>query len=133
MVGTVTSKGSAAARGGRFELRGPGGPQGLSLRAAPRPQGFPYSLTAHTSVRGDCLEPMVFWGKLSASPRESPRAPGENGKLALHFRAGDQDFVRVRLGSGLKQGGGRLREWVLASGGATQLLSLCGPMNCSLC
>ncbi|XP_052019510.1 U6 snRNA-associated Sm-like protein LSm2 isoform X2 [Apodemus sylvaticus] len=38
---------------------------------------------------------MVFWGKLSASPRESPRAPGENGKLALHFRAGDQDFVRL--------------------------------------
>lgn len=42
---------------------------------------------------------MVFWGKLPANPRESPRAPGENGKLALHFRAGDEDFVRVRLGS----------------------------------
>ncbi|XP_028639118.1 U6 snRNA-associated Sm-like protein LSm2 isoform X1 [Grammomys surdaster] len=38
---------------------------------------------------------MVFWGKLPASPRESPRAAGENGKLALHFRAGDQDFVRL--------------------------------------
>ncbi|EDL83479.1 rCG38360, isoform CRA_e [Rattus norvegicus] len=38
---------------------------------------------------------MVFLGKLPASPRESPRAPGENGKLVLHFRAGDQDFVRL--------------------------------------
>ncbi|XP_031203468.1 U6 snRNA-associated Sm-like protein LSm2 isoform X1 [Mastomys coucha] len=38
---------------------------------------------------------MVFWGKLSASPRGSPRAPVENGKLALHFRAADQDFVRL--------------------------------------
>ncbi|XP_034380256.1 U6 snRNA-associated Sm-like protein LSm2 isoform X1 [Arvicanthis niloticus] len=38
---------------------------------------------------------MVFWAKLPANPRESPRAPGENGKLALHFRAGDEDFVRL--------------------------------------
>nr|AAG31430.1 snRNP core protein SMX5a [Mus musculus] len=44
---------------------------------------------------------MVFWGKPLASPRESPRAPGENGKRALHFCAVDEDFVRVRLGSGL--------------------------------
>ncbi|EDL26703.1 U6 snRNA-associated Sm-like protein LSm2 isoform 1 [Mus musculus] len=38
---------------------------------------------------------MVFWGKPLASPRESPRAPGENGKRALHFCAVDEDFVRL--------------------------------------
>ncbi|XP_021511511.1 U6 snRNA-associated Sm-like protein LSm2 isoform X1 [Meriones unguiculatus] len=38
---------------------------------------------------------MVFWGKLAASPRESPRAPRENGKLVSRFRAGDQEFLRL--------------------------------------
>ncbi|XP_075835558.1 U6 snRNA-associated Sm-like protein LSm2 isoform X2 [Microtus pennsylvanicus] len=35
---------------------------------------------------------MLFWGELPANPRESPLAPREHGKLALHFPAGDRDF-----------------------------------------
>ena len=34
-------------------------------------------------------------GKVFSKSEESPRLPGENGKLALHFHAGDQDFLRL--------------------------------------
>ncbi|XP_021073586.1 U6 snRNA-associated Sm-like protein LSm2 isoform X1 [Mus pahari] len=37
---------------------------------------------------------MVFWGE-PPSPGESSRAPAGQGTRALHFRAGDADFVRL--------------------------------------
>ncbi|XP_041490519.1 U6 snRNA-associated Sm-like protein LSm2 isoform X2 [Microtus oregoni] len=44
---------------------------------------------------------MLFWGELPANPRESPRAPREHGKLALHFPAGDRDFFEGAGGENL--------------------------------
>lgn len=48
-----------------------------------------------------------FLGKIPANPRESPRAPREHGKLALHFPAADRVFegaggenMQIPYGSG---------------------------------
>lgn len=120
MVGTVTSKGSAAA--------------GSSNRARPAAPSFPRQpWCPHLSLRGLPGADFFGGGKLPANPRESPRAPREHGQLALHFPAGDRDFfegaggenVQIPYGSGPGHRGVQGSPWLWPS----ELQSVCERMT----